>query len=223
MHARGIDDGKVDKATLENELRGVIPTGNIACYPQLAGYYKQEISSCKAVLQAAGMCPELTRFGLHSHGQYFDWKQSIVYGSEDETREYIFSGHGFSTDFKNIIPSQILAQRAEDLLDIMGHSSYPEPITPETPSSPESMSATFRAASKVVELCWYVGSMLWTAFKRYVRRAVAKASISCGVRLQIHTPRTDCRATEAYGDVFRDHHKQGLASRCSLVGADICF
>lgn len=73
-HVRGIKDSKVDTATLDKELCGHLPTGNMASYAQISGYYKAEINACNAAITAAGLSTTLVRYGLHSHGQYVEWR-----------------------------------------------------------------------------------------------------------------------------------------------------
>ena len=135
-----------------------------------AGYYKQEILSISSALQQvmygifrlhhrlrlscsktcqsdylvlqAGFNASGTRFGLHSHGQYIDFKQSIVY-STDPLNEISVSSNNITCDFTGVIPSDILTLRASEMLDIMAFSSYPNPITPAFPFTTSSMQATF--------------------------------------------------------------------------------
>ena len=113
-------------------------------YPQLAGYYKQEILSISsAILEAGkGFNASGTRFGLHSHGQYVDFKQGIVYNT-DPTNELTANSNNIICNFTGVIPDDILNLRASDMLDVMAFSSYPNPVTPTNPSSYSSMQATF--------------------------------------------------------------------------------
>ena len=91
----------------------------------------------------AGFAVSATRFGLHSHGQYIDFKQSVVYSTADPNNEVAVSHNNVACDFTGIIPANILNLKASDLLDIMGFSSYPLPQTPVDPSSTASQMATF--------------------------------------------------------------------------------
>jgi hypothetical protein len=125
VHLRGVVASSSGKA-LQDELRGIVPTGNLASWPQAAGYYKQQIFSCQDLLAEFGMAENATRFGLHTHGQYFGWKQSVVY-STDAALETSYVGNGISTDFAGIIPDKLLQVKASDLIDIMGFSLYPAP------------------------------------------------------------------------------------------------
>ena len=62
-----------------------------------------------------------TRYGLHSHGQYIDFKQGVVYSGNPDN-EITVSYNGVACDFTGIIPDNILSLRASDLLNIMGRS-----------------------------------------------------------------------------------------------------
>ena len=137
-----------------------------------AGYYKQEILSISSALQQviygiiklhhrsrlsclnmglltqnhvvlqAGFNASGTRFGLHSHGQYVDFKQSILY-STDPLNEVSVSSNNITCNFTGVIPSEILTVHASEMLDIMAFSSYPNPVTPALPFTTSSMQATF--------------------------------------------------------------------------------
>ena len=141
----------VPASQVQQERSGQLPTGLIVSYPQLAGYYKQEILSLCSAMQQAGFQPAATRFGLHSHVQYIDFKQSIVY-SKDPDNERSVLDDGIRYNFSGIIPDGILNLRASDVLDIMGFSSYPLPGTPTEPSSPSSQEATFDRLHKTLSL-----------------------------------------------------------------------
>ena len=77
------------------------------------------LHSNAAVLMQAGGNVAATRYGLHSHGQYIDFKQSVVYSSSPDN-EVTVSYDGVACDFTGIIPDNILSLRASDLLNIMG-------------------------------------------------------------------------------------------------------
>ena len=142
-YARGTGgDANVSALQVQREQCGQLPTGNMASYPQLAGYYKQEILSARRAIQQAGFDNTRTRFGLHSHGQYIDWKQSVVY-STNPNLETLFSNNGTTCNFNQVIPANILNRRAADMLDIMGFSSYADPMAPVDPNSLASLQATF--------------------------------------------------------------------------------
>lgn len=152
LHTRGKEDNAaVSQQQVMQEVCGQVPTGNIFSYPQLAGYYKQEIVSVTASLQEAGFNPSDTRFGLHSHRQYVDFKQSIVYSTDPENEVTATSGN-VTCNLTGIIPDDILSLKASDLLDIMGFSSYPEPMAPSDVSSPAAWNATFDELQTTLEL-----------------------------------------------------------------------
>ena len=141
-HDRGVQDASVSPDKLKQELCGQSPTGHINSYPQLAGYYKQEVLSCRDAMQQAGFDPDLTRYGLHSHQQYVDWKQSLVYNTTDPNMELSVTVNGTNCSFEGIIPQSLLDLRAADMLDIMGWSAYPNPLHPESVTSNSSLNAT---------------------------------------------------------------------------------
>lgn len=130
-HERGILDQYTSWETYERELCGQIPTGSTAAWPQLAGYYKQMAATISARLTAAGMDPTLTRYGLHSHGQYFPWKTDVVYNQSPSAETSIQQGN-ISCSARGIVPEPLYSTRAADVLDIMGFSGYPNPSTPVT-------------------------------------------------------------------------------------------
>jgi len=100
---RGAKDDMVDQAQLQKELCGQVPTGSFFSYPQMAGYIKQEIITARDAIRKAGMDPSLTRFGLHSHGQYMDWKNGMVYnGRADQDTHY--TGNGIDCIFMGSYP-----------------------------------------------------------------------------------------------------------------------
>lgn len=140
---RGIKNDKVTPKVLKKELCGEIPHGNIASYPLLAGMYKHQILSTRKYLaESYRMDPVLTRFGLHSHGQYFIWKNGEVYRGDDNSRETRIEIDGEVCTFEDVIPSHLCGLRACDLLDIMGFSGYPDPLKPKDLSD-EALTATF--------------------------------------------------------------------------------
>jgi hypothetical protein len=130
------------RGNADNELCGKVPTGNMNSYPQLAGYYKAEIAACKAAITAAGLDLSTVRFGLHSHAQYVDWKVGVVYGTQAGLETSLTTPDGTKCDFDGVIPDDLLNVKASDELDIIGFSSYPDPIAPTNPNDPASLSAT---------------------------------------------------------------------------------
>ncbi len=152
-HTRGNkDDGKPDNQ-VNDELCGRRPTGALASYPQLAGYYKAEAQACTEAITAAGLDVSNVRYGLHSHGQYMDWKQSVVYNIDNPDLEKTNKDKsGKVCDFKDIIPDDLLNASAADMLDIMGFSAYPEPMTPTDIHSDTSLLATFGRLNTTLDL-----------------------------------------------------------------------
>ena len=151
-HDRGVQDASVSSAGLKQELCGQLPTGHVNSYPQLAGYYKQEVLSCRAAIQQADFDPALTRYGLHSHQQYINWKQSLVYNTTDPNLELSIQVNGTNCSFDGVIPQNLLDLRAADMLDIMGWSSYPEPLQPEIVTSNSSLNATLDDLREILSL-----------------------------------------------------------------------
>lgn len=140
-HVRGTNDGKGSAANLDKELCGLIPTGNMVSYPQLAGYYKASINACNAALAVAGVSITMVRYGLHSHGQYVQWKESVVHGPKQLSQTELKTSHG-TTCSKSVIPANILGQNASTMLTTAGFSAYPDPMTPLDINSIASMNAT---------------------------------------------------------------------------------
>ena len=141
-HARGIHDGKASDEQIERELCGSIPHGNIASYPLLAGFYKGEAQACTEAIKIAGLSADTVRYGLHSHGQYVQWKESLVHGPSPANQTGKTTAAGTVCDFTSIIPSDILAQNASEILTIMGFSSYPDPMTASDINSDSSIDET---------------------------------------------------------------------------------
>ena len=126
-HVRGIHDGKASDSQIEQELCGIIPHGNIASYSQLAGFYKGEAQACTEAITAANLSAVNVRYGLHSHGQYVDWTEGIVQGPSPGNQTSQTTPSGKVCGFCPIIPSDILAQNASEILTIMAFSAYPGP------------------------------------------------------------------------------------------------
>jgi len=121
---RGLPSAGIPQSQIDEEVCGLSPTGFQNFWPQLGGYYKQWILTARSVLSANGMDDSRTRFGLHSHGQYFDWWNSVIYQTNvsDTTQG--------TCNFTNVIPANILNLKAREMMDIMGLSAYPDPMTP---------------------------------------------------------------------------------------------
>lgn len=142
-HTRGTGGNpSVSAEQVRQELCGAVPTGHYLSYPQLAGYYKQEIIACNEAIASFGFDPALTRYGLHSQLKYIDWRHSFVYSTNPDV-ELAINRSGVNCSFQGVIPDYLLQQRASDMLTIMGFSSYPIPIRPVDVTSTSSLDATF--------------------------------------------------------------------------------
>lgn len=137
-HVRGTKDGKASATKVDQELCGNIPTGNMASYPQYAGYLKAEVIACNEAITAAGYSTTTTRYGLHSHGQYVQWKEASVHGPNPLSQTILKDSTG-ATCSNSVIPQNILSQNASEMLTIMGFSAYPDPMTPVDVNSESSM------------------------------------------------------------------------------------
>lgn len=125
---RGVPQSNKSSDVLRQELIGQIPTGNLASWPQLAGYYKHMVATAKQVIVQSNRDPSRTLFGLHSHGQYFPFKNDIVYNNvRSEQRMSLRTG---TYDLKEVIPAMLYNQSCSSVLDVMGFSGYPDPMHP---------------------------------------------------------------------------------------------
>ena len=149
-HVRGNYDGKASDSQVEQELCGIIPHGNIASYPLLTGFYKGQAQACTQAIAAANLSAANVRYGLHSHGQYVDWKEGIVHGPSPGNQTSHTTPSGKVCDFGLIIPTDILAQNASKILTIMGFSAYPDPMTPTEINSDASIDATLSRLNKTL-------------------------------------------------------------------------
>jgi len=129
-HYRGFNDGKESADKVNQELCGHIPTGKMNSYPQYSGYLKTEINACNEAISAAGFLTDTTRYGLHSHGQFVQWKEGFVHGPDQHSQSELLDSNQASCSGQNPIPADILAQNATNMLTIMGFSAYPDPMTP---------------------------------------------------------------------------------------------
>lgn len=136
-HTRGRDDGKVPKAQVDKEMCGQIPTGNTVSFPQYAGYLKAELMACNDAITAAGLPTAAVRYGLHSHGQYVQWKEGVFHGPNPTSQTELKDTSG-KTCSNSVIPTDILAANASELITIMGFSAYADPMTPRDINSPSS-------------------------------------------------------------------------------------
>ena len=138
-HDRGVK-GSASTAQVDKELCGQIPTGNMASYPQYAGYLKAEITACNEAIAAAGFSNETVRYGLHSHAQYVQWKESVVHGPNPPSESALKDSSG-NLCSAQVIPKDILAQNASTMMNIAGFSAYPDPMTPTDVNSETAMEA----------------------------------------------------------------------------------
>ena len=141
-HTRGIDDGKASADKINRELCGQIPTGVMNSYPQYAGYLKAEINACNEAISAAGFPTDTTRYGLHSHGQYVQWKESLVHGPNQLSQSDLMDFNKANCSGQSPIPANLLAQNITTMLTIMGFSAYNDPMTPIDINSLSSQNAT---------------------------------------------------------------------------------
>ncbi len=76
-------------------------------YIHYAGYLKHQVRVCKQLLQSWGMDPRKTRFGLHSHGQYFDFKLGIQFAIDPDLERVARYGDE-EFHFDGVIPQELL-------------------------------------------------------------------------------------------------------------------
>ncbi len=148
-HVRGTNDGKASASKVDEEKCGKSPTGNMASYPQYAGYLKAEVIACNEAITAAGLSTATIRYGLHSHGQYVQWKESCVHGPNQLSQTELKDSSG-ATCSNAFIPQNILSQNASEMLTIMGFSAYPDPMTPADINSESSMVDTLDRLTKTL-------------------------------------------------------------------------
>ena len=150
-HIRGTKDGKAPDSKVDAELCGKYPTGKMNSYPQYSGYLKAEMNACNEAIEAAGFSTDAVRYGLHSHGQYVQWKEGFVHGPDQHSQSDLKDASGASCPGPNVIPSSILAQNASEMLTIMGFSAYPDPMTPKDIDSASSQNATLDRLRKTLD------------------------------------------------------------------------
>lgn len=136
----------------DHELCGQSPNGNMASFPQLAGLYKAQVQACNEAITTAGMSTSAVRYGLHSHGQYVDWKEGCVHGPAARSQTNLTTSNGTICDFASVIPSSLLSSNVSQLLTIMGFSAYPDPMTPLDIYSTASEEATPGRLNKTLNL-----------------------------------------------------------------------
>ena len=148
-HTRGSKDGKVSDDVVDKELCGQKPTGNMASYPQYAGYLKAEIIACNAAIAAAGLPSDTVRYGLHSHGQYVQWKESVVHGPDQASQKDLLDSSKKPCS-ENPIPADLLAQNVSTMMTIAGFSAYPDPMTPTNINDASSQESSLDRLSKTL-------------------------------------------------------------------------
>ena len=154
-HIRGNNDGKVPVAQVDKEKCGTIPTGNMNSFPQYAGYLKAEVISCNDAITAAGFSTAAVRYGLHSHGQYVQWKEGVVHGPNAADQSNLIDTSGKSCS-NAVIPQNLLSQNVSEILTIMGFSAYPDPMTPIDINSKQSERDTFnRTLTTLTQMMGY--------------------------------------------------------------------
>lgn len=131
-----------DRGSTDEELCGQVPTGPMNSYPQYSGYLKAEIIACNEVIQAAGFSIDSVRYGLHSHGQYVQWKESMVHGPNRRSQTELKKSDGSPCSGPNPIPSDLLAMDVAEELTIAGFSAYPDPMRPDNINSEASLRNT---------------------------------------------------------------------------------
>ncbi|KAL9000027.1 MAG: hypothetical protein Q9169_001272 [Polycauliona sp. 2 TL-2023] len=141
-HNRGQNDGKVSEDVVNQERCGQIPTGKMDSCPQLAGYYKAEVIACNEAIKAAGFPTDTVRYGLHSHGQYVQWKESVVHGPQRASETLMKKIDGSPCDGPSAIPANLLATNASEVLTIAGFSAYADPMRPIDINDATSLRAT---------------------------------------------------------------------------------
>ena len=104
-HIRGSNKGKMSVATTDLELCGHIPSGNMAAYPQLTSYYKGEGEASNTAISAADFSTATVRYGLHSHGQHVQWKESLVHSASPGNQTVLTTPSSTVCNFSAIIPS----------------------------------------------------------------------------------------------------------------------
>ncbi|KAL8836859.1 MAG: hypothetical protein Q9170_002750 [Blastenia crenularia] len=138
-HDRGHNDNKVSSDVLDQELCGQIPTGLLNSYPQAAGYWKAEVIACNEAIKTAGFPVGSVRYGLHSHGQYVQWKEAVVHGPDRASQTQLKKHDGSPCDGSTPIPSDLLAMDVAEALTIAGFSAYPDPGRPTDINSSSSL------------------------------------------------------------------------------------
>ncbi|KAG8525918.1 uncharacterized protein KY384_000680 [Bacidia gigantensis] len=125
----------------DKELCGQLPTGKMNSYPQYTGYLKAEILAANEAIASAGLSNASVRYGLHSHGQYVQWKEGVVHGDKPPSQTKL-SDKSDSPCAEQVIPQDLLDLDIATMLNIAGFSAYPDPMTPTDINNPSSLNAT---------------------------------------------------------------------------------
>lgn len=125
-------------------------------YPQMAGYLKAEVLACNEAIKAAGFRLDSVRYGLHSHGQYVQWKESLVHGPTRPSQSQLKKHDGSLCDGRSPIPSNLLAVDVAEMLTIAGFSAYPDPMKPDNINSESSLRSSLdRLQATLTEIQGY--------------------------------------------------------------------
>lgn len=149
-HDRGTNDGKASQDVVNQEKCGQMPTGKMDSYPQWAGYNKAEVIACNEAIRAAGYSTDTVRYGLHSHDQYVQWKESVVHGPDRPSQTKMTKIDGSPCEGPNPIPASILTMDAAEALTIAGFSAYPDPMRPTDINSDGSLQDSFANIKKTL-------------------------------------------------------------------------
>ena len=109
----------------------------MASFPRYAGYLKAEVIACNDAIVAVGFFASSVRYGLHSHGQYVQWKRSVFHGPNPLSQTELKDSFG-NICSNSVIPAQILSANVLELITIMGFFAYADPMTSRDINSPAS-------------------------------------------------------------------------------------
>ena len=98
------------------------------------------------------MLTSSVRYGLHSHGQYVDFKEECVHGPSARSQTNLTTSNGAVCDFSSVISSSMLSPNVSQLLIIMGFSAYPDSMTSTDINFSASEEATLGRLNKTLSL-----------------------------------------------------------------------
>ena len=147
---RGVKGANGGDGNVDQELCGQKPTGNTASFPQYTGYLKAEILACNEAIEAAGYSNATVRYGLHSHGQYVDWKEGITHGPEALSQTELKDSSDNACSGEQVLPPNIAGMNVSQMLTIAGFSAYAEPMTPTDINSAEAREETLTRLKKTL-------------------------------------------------------------------------